>query len=181
MRARPVVVAWVVLLLPLPAPAARGDGGTLRFSGPAGPYRVSVFTAPEPLRVGTADVSVLVQDAAGEAVSGVGVRLTLTHLDGGAEVSAAATPEAAVNKLLRAAEVDLPAAGRWRLGVVIDGPGGRGHCGVDLEVAPPLPRWRELWPWVAWPAVPVALFALREFIRERRRGAPAGRRGGCCE
>ena len=44
------------------AAPARGDGGTVRISERAGPYRVTVFTSPSPLRAGPVDVSVLVQD-----------------------------------------------------------------------------------------------------------------------
>jgi hypothetical protein len=49
-----------------------------------------------------------------------------------------------------------------------------------LEVAGKPPRWVELWPWIAWPAVVVLLFAVRERLvcqrRERggRRSAVVG-------
>lgn len=157
----------LVLLLLAPG-LARGDGGRLRLSERAGPYRVSVFTSPEPLRVGGADVSVFVQDGAGTAVADAQVRITLTPVGGSGQVlSAEATQEAAVNKLLRAAAVDLTAAGTWRLVVEVEGPSGPARCAVDLEVGPPLPRWIEWWPWIAWPVVPVVLFVLHQRLRVR--------------
>jgi hypothetical protein len=161
-------------LLLAAAGVARGDGGTVRLSEQVGPYRVSVFTAPEPLRVGAADVSVFVQDSAGAAVAEARVRITLTPPGGnGAVLSAEATQEAATNKLLRAATLDLPAAGAWRLAVEVEGPRGSGRCAVDIEVGPPLPGWVEWWPWVAWPAVPVLLFALHQWLKVRGTARPA--------
>ncbi len=162
----------MLVLLLAAAGSARGDGGTLRLSERAGPYRVSVFTAPEPLRVGPADVSVFVQDAgSGAAVGDAVVRLTLTPAAGGRGLSCDATAEQAVNKLLRAAAVELPAAGTWDLEVDVEGPAGAARCGVTLVVGEPLPRWRQMWPWYTWPAVPVVLFVLYHLRR------PPGREG----
>ncbi len=161
------------LLVVLAASSARGDGGTLRLSERAGPYRVSVFTSPEPLRVGPADVSVLVQDAgSGAPIADAVVRLTLSPADReGATLTSTATAEQAVNKLLRAAAVDLPAAGPWRIEVEVEGPGGPAHCGVAVMVAEPLPRWRQMWPWFTWPVVPIVLFVLHQ-LRRPRGGPP---------
>jgi hypothetical protein len=161
-------------MLALAAPA-RGDGGTLRLSERAGPYRVSVFTDPEPLRVGSADVSVLVQEAgSGAPVADAVVRLTLRPAAGdGAVLSYTATAEQAVNKLLRAAAVEFPAAGPWRIAVDVEGPRGPARCAVEVHVATPLPRWRQMWPWFSWPAVPIVLFVLHQLLRQRGRGRPA--------
>jgi hypothetical protein len=161
----------VLGLVVLAARPARGDGGTLRLSERVGPYRISVFTSPEPLRAGPADVSVFVQDAdSGSSLADAVVHLTLTP-DGrqGAAVSCTATAEQAVNKLLRAASVDLPAAGPWRIDVDVEGPRGSAHCEVTVMVAEPLPRWRQMWPWFTWPAVPIVLFVLHQFRRQRGR------------
>jgi hypothetical protein len=150
--------------------SARGDGGTLRLSERVGPYRVSVFTSPEPLRVGPADISVFVQDAESGAPVAAAVRLTLTPGGGGEGLSCPATAEQAVNKLLRAAAVDLPAAGPWRIEVDVEGPRGPAHCEVAVMVAEPLPRWRQMWPWYTWPAVPIVLFVLYQLGRRDREG-----------
>jgi hypothetical protein len=158
-------------LIVLATGPARGDGGTLRLSERVGPYRISVFTSPEPLRVGPADVSVFVQDAdSGSAVATAGVHLTLAPAGReGPALSYTATADQAVNKLLRAASLDLPAAGPWRIAVDVEGPRGPALCGVPVLVAEPLPRWRQMWPWFTWPAVPIVLFVLHQLRRQRGR------------
>ncbi len=168
-----------LFLLALAAPA-RGDGGTLRLSERAGPYRVSIFTAPEPLRVGPADISVLVQDAgSGAPVADVVVRLPLwpAEASGGRQAAEAllytATTKQAVNKLLRAAAVEFPTARPWRIAVDIEGPRGPAYCAVEVDVAGPLPRWRQMWPWFSWPVVPIILFILHQLLRPRSRERPA--------
>jgi hypothetical protein len=44
-----------------------------------------------------------------------------------------------------------------------------------VEAAEPLPAWRSLWPWVAWPAVAVVLFSVHQVLvrRKVRFSAPA--------
>ena len=39
------------------------DGGSPLFAGTKGGYQITVFAAPTPLRAGSVDISVLVQDA----------------------------------------------------------------------------------------------------------------------
>ena len=159
--------ALILLVLALRPGAARGDGGAVRLAQQAGPYRVTVFTAPTPLRAGPVDVSVFVQDGAGAALSDVTVRVTLTR--GGETLEARATHEAATNKLFQAAAFDLPAPGRWRVAVAVEGPRGRAECACEVEAEAPPPRWVELWPWFAWPAVPVVLFVLHQVLARQRK------------
>ena len=59
-----------------PSSFLRADGGTIRLSEQKGNYRITVFTAPTPLRAGPVDISVLVQEAAtGEPAPGVQVTI----------------------------------------------------------------------------------------------------------
>src|SRR5262249_28873210 len=90
----------VCVLVLCPSPAA-ADGGSVRLSEQQGNYRISVFTAPTPVRAGPVDISVLVQDAAtGEVVSGVRVTIKVARRDApGAAVDQPATTAAATNKL----------------------------------------------------------------------------------
>jgi hypothetical protein len=151
-------VAALVLLLH--AAPAIGDGGTVRASEVVGGFRVTVFTNPTPLRAGPADVSVLVQDArTGAAVPGVRVTVR-AELPGQPwnTANAAATPGAATNKLMQAALMELPAAGEWQFTVTVAGEPSE-TVRFAAAVGEPLPKWRAVWPWVAWPAAAVALFA----------------------
>jgi hypothetical protein len=162
--------------------AAHGDGGAVRLSQQAGPYRVTVFTAPTPLRAGPVDVSVFVQDGAGrETLPDVTVRITLTPAGRpGQPLEARASHEAATNKLFQAATFDLPGPGRWQLVVTVEGPRGEARCACEIEAEAPPPRWAELWPWFAWPVVPVVLYVLHQVLGRKGRqghdgrGRPAG-------
>lgn len=78
-----------------------------------------------------------------------------------------ATTAAATNKLFHAAKFDLPDAGRWDVEVLVDGPDGTIVVRCEVDVAGPLPRLVEVWPWIAWPFAVVGLFAIHLF-RVRR-------------
>src|SRR5262249_42525131 len=126
---RPCAIAAVLLAAlahgALPC-AARADGGTVRVWERSGPYPVAVFTSPAPARVGTVDVSVLVQDAGtGEQANGVNITVRAAPRGrlAGAEMLPATT-EAATNKLFRAAAVEVTEPGVWEVEVSVDGPGG---------------------------------------------------------
>jgi len=50
--------------------------------------------------------------------------------------------------------------------------------GGELEAVDPLPRWRELWPWLGWPALAIVLFGIHQaLVRRRSATAPRGRGG----
>jgi hypothetical protein len=161
---------FILALVCLHGTIAVADGGKLQLSQRQGRYQIAVFSSPTPLRVGPVDVSVLLLDAdSGSPVDDAVVKVTATHFDRPAAVVAQlATFDAATNKLFRAATFDLPAAGRWRIETTIGGPQGNGLAAFDVEVAERLPRALALWPWLAWPVIPVALYGLREITSRRR-------------
>ena len=113
---RPMVVGVMFgwLLLAAWCAPAYGDGGMVRLSAKKRGYLITVFTAPTPFRAGPVDISVLVQDAlTGEPTDPrprVTVRMTKP---GQLALEYPATTEAATNKLLHAAQFELPDAGRW--------------------------------------------------------------------
>jgi hypothetical protein len=152
-----------------PSSFLRADGGTVRLSQRAGGYRITVFTEPTPFRAGPVDVSVLVQDAAtGQVVPGAQVTVRAAPSGrGDAAAEYPATTEAATNKLLRAALFELPEAGLWEFEVVVQGPLGVGRARCEVEAAQPWPPWLGFWPWVAWPAVVIALFAVHQLLVRR--------------
>jgi hypothetical protein len=161
-------LAFLALLVP--APLLRADGGALRLSERHGPYRISVFTSPTPLRAGTVDVSVLVQDAdSGDPLPEVRVLVRATPQGRPAEtIEATATSEAATNKLFRAAVFDLPQPGVWQLEVRVEGPHGAASVRLEVEADEAPPRWRTLWPWVGWPLLVVVLFGVHRILARRR-------------
>src|SRR5262245_30327762 len=150
---------------------ADADGGTIRIVEPVGAYIVTVFSAPEPVRVGVADVSVLVQDrTSGSPLLDAQVTLELNPPDAGATPRRLeATRAAATNKLLQAARVDVDRPGTWTMRVSVH----RGSDAVEVQgalpVLPPASTLSDIWPYLALPPLAVALYALRAGLVRRRR------------
>jgi hypothetical protein len=149
----------------------RADGGTIRAHEQVGAYRVTVFTSPTPLRAGPVDVTVLVQDAAtGECVPQVRATVRLTARKTGAFLERPATADAATNKLCLAADFQLPGPGWWDADIAIEGTQGPARVRFGVQADEALPRWQELWPWFAWPALIVLIFSVhRALVRRTRR------------
>jgi hypothetical protein len=150
----------LTLLLAAGASSAYADGGAICLSTESGGYRIVVFTRPTPLRVGAVDVSVLVQDAeTGQALSDATVTVELSLRGGDLRVQQLATRAAATYQLLRAARFELPQPGSYDTCVVVTGSHDMASAEFELKVAPALPRWLAMWPWLLWPVMPIALYA----------------------
>jgi hypothetical protein len=161
-----VVFGW--LFLGTWCARACGDGGAILLSEKSGGYSITVFAAPAPLRAGPVDISVLVQDASsGQPLPQTQVTVRMTK-PGLPAHDFPATHQAATNKLLHAAQFGLPEPGHWHLEVDVEGGLGSSLVGGELQAAAPLPRWLELWPWIGWPALAVAIFALHQALSRRR-------------
>jgi hypothetical protein len=172
-------IAAVVLMATCLAGQALADGGTVRAMQTISDCRVTVFTSPAPLRVGGIDVSVLLQDAAtGELVGDAEIDIVVQPASGlGLTERHRATFDAAKNKLLRAAKLELATVGLHWIIVNIERPNAAPVCvRCSAEIAPPAPRWLELWPWFTWPAGVIALYALRQWQRFRINPDRSGRR-----
>lgn len=114
----------------------------------AGPYRVSVWTQPDPLRVGQVDIVVAVAEppAPDATVEEVGalvldavVKVELKPVGQAGETLAAfATHEASTNKLFYEAILELPAEGRWQVNISVEGAAGSGNADFEVQVLPPL-------------------------------------------
>jgi hypothetical protein len=156
------------------ADSVRADGGTVRFSEVRGAYRLTVFTQPTPLRAGPVDVSVLVQSpATGEPVSDVRVTVRFRPEDRSRpSLSIPATKANATNKLLYAASLELPSPGQWNVEVIVDGPAGSAVGAFPLEAAAATASWWDVIFWIAWPVVPVVLFAWHQVRVRAYRSRP---------
>ena len=168
MRRRAARMAAVFLLA---APAAWPDGGVVRLRERRGALVVTVFTAPDPLRAGPQDVSVLVQDPSGAPVLDAEVTLRFDPPAGPRSGFAVrALHSQATNKLLQAAQVDLGEVGEWRLGVSVRRAGQARDLSCPLPIAPATHRVAALWDVFALPPLMVVLFALNQTLRPRRAG-----------
>ena len=133
-----------------------------------GAYRVTVFTSPTPLRAGPVDVTVLVQDAAtGECIPQARATLRLTARKTGTCLQQPATAEAATNKLCLAAVFHLPEPGWWDVDIAIESAQGSARVRFGVPADEVLPRWQELWPWFAWPALIVLIFSVHRALVRR--------------
>lgn len=140
---------------------AHADGGTVRASLRCGDCQVTVFTSPTPLCAGPIDVSVLTQDCAtGDVLLDDAIDVEIAPRDTpSASSRSRANHAAATNKLLQAAQFDLPYAGRWLFTVKAQSAGESSPICFEVEVGDAPPTWLSMWPWFSWPFLLVVFFA----------------------
>jgi hypothetical protein len=186
-RALGFAIAASIIMLPHQSFA---DGGTLRLSQRWSDRQISVFTSPAVLRAGPIDISVLIQDAqSGRVRTDSTVDVELGALDPPALVlSKTATADAATNKLFKAALFDVSHAGPWKVRIFLRDP----QIPIDsateqtsrdvpaaefeLAIAPPLPAWLDLAPWIGWPFAAIALFGVHQWLAAKSNRATQRRR-----
>lgn len=123
---------------------AHGGGTPQLTNENIGPYWISVWTSPQPVREGQLHVTVAVAEPgeagdqqAGAPVLGADVEIILESRSGGlAAVRAMATNEQSANKLFYEADLLVPVAGDWQALVDVHGPAGAGQGEFDLAVEP---------------------------------------------
>lgn len=169
--ARAALMLSVVLAC---VPAARADGGRVRFRQDAGPFIVTLFTTPDPLTQGHADFSVAVErDGQPGLVEDAQVEFILSPMGGhGKPLVLRASHAAATSKWLQAANFSLPAQGLWRVTVVVRRGSEMGQCSGVVRVGAAGASD------VLWDVLPVPLVGLflvlhqmrkRKYNRERRK------------
>jgi hypothetical protein len=158
----------IVAGLCLAARILLADGGIVQFQKQAGPFFVTVFSAPVPLRAGSADLSVMVQNANDRSeVLDCDVTLALSR-PGDRDIQAHATRAQATNKLLYVAPIVFPSAGSWHLTVEIKRSGDTVRVNGELTILPELPPLIAHWPYFALVPVAVTLFGLNQWLKARR-------------
>lgn len=164
-----------LLLLLACAHVALADGGRLRLHERAGPFTVSLFTTPDPLRVGQADFSVAIEGAGDQGlVEDAQVTFLLTPSDADAPpIVLHASHTASTSRFLQAANFSLPHAGVWRITVVVQRGNESGRCLSEFSVLPAsLIRNQETWDIAAVPLFALLLLVhqwrKRRYVRARR-------------
>ena len=143
------------------------DGGVVRVSETRGPFVLTVFSSPTPLRVGPADISVLVQRGGSrEPILDAEVEVQLAQQ--GSTITAPATRDAATNKLLYAANVVLPTAGAWSLRTVVRHASATAEVSIAIVVDPPVSSVGAFWMYFALPLLVIALFVAHQWLSSRR-------------
>lgn len=165
------LVGFGLVLCLLPSGEASGDGGTVRLKESTGPFVITIFTAPEPLRVGVADLSVLVQaQGDGEPIldAQVSIRLSLPapSVRVGEAITTQASHAQATNKLLYAAAIDLPAPGTAMLRVDVRR-GAEMTVSCALPIAPGPPPFAAVWKYLVIPPAVILVFGLHQWLVRR--------------
>ena len=125
------LVIWIGISLWPVAVNAHGGGTPQLTDAPVGPYRVYVWTSPEPWRVGPAHVTVAVTrslpDGQETPVSDAEVTVAFTPAKRPAEaIRSAAIASVGTQVGFYEADAALPAAGDWQITIEIVGREGKG-------------------------------------------------------
>jgi hypothetical protein len=162
--------------------SAFADGGAVLSQQTSGPYRITLFGSPSPLRAGPADLSVMIQDAkTGAPVLDQSVAIDVTaamnsgstawippccSMDAKTIGAVAATHANAQNKLLYAASIVLPASGQHDVTVRIGGD--KGHSlESKIDVQSPSSPATSYWACLAAPPLLIGIFALNQRLRRK--------------
>lgn len=142
-----VAVLWAVNLVWVAAPLYAHGGGVPRLTGePAGPYRIFVWSQPEPLRVGDIHLSIgLVRaeaegsqaaDALDEPVTDATVTVSLQPVAENARpIRTLAVLQEQLGSYYYEADATLPTAGDWRITIDVSGDLGDGSAAFVGAVA----------------------------------------------
>jgi hypothetical protein len=155
-----------VLALGIWAAAAYGDGGTMLLHQDAGPFTITLFATPQPLRVGTADLSVMVQDRSSQEVL-LDPAIDLTVAAGASQDTVRLARGQASNRLLQAATVHFSKIGKWRLMLVVRRGKDTASLSTECAVEPGRSRAMLVWFYVLLPVGIVLLFVLHQWLKLR--------------
>ena len=160
---RPLLLAAALVAC---AAAMSADGGRLRVHQDAGAFRVAIFSRPEPLVAGPADVSVLGQDRkTGEIVLDAEVTLVVSGPDG-VSVSTPAGRHAR-NRLFYGARLELmPGTSTVEAQIRRGGESASMPTRIDVPGGSAGGAFSP-WPFLVLPPLAVGLFALNRRLRRR--------------
>jgi hypothetical protein len=172
MVSRAFPAAALIAVIAMPSAGARADGGAVRMREAVGPLTLTLFAPPDPIAAGSIDVSVLVQDRTGAPVLDGLVTLRLTSSSGDTDrlLEATATHDAATNKLLYAAWIDV-GAGQWDLRVLVEHGGETARMNVPLSITPATMPLTDYWPHSLLPPIAIVVFAVHQCLVEARRSS----------
>src|SRR5262245_47840960 len=159
------LLTLTVLLIPVRE--ARADGGVIQMTKTAGPFVITVFTTPAPLRAGPVDISVLIQNRENsEPVLNAQVLIQLRK-ETGLLITAQATSATAQNKLLYATTMNIPEAGQWEIEVRVQQDEQTVSVSETIAVAPSRSLLFSHWQNLALPPLVIFLFVLNQWLKRR--------------
>ena len=154
-----------------------GDGGSVLFRQPAGRFVVTLFIASLPVRVGSSDLSVMVEDAStGRPLLDAEVKVALEG-PGGRVDTVRASRANATNKLLYSATPVFSHPGAWMVTVSVRRAGHTGEASGAVPVSPALPAAWRYWPYFAIVPLCIGLFVLHQRLTQQRASLRQPRKG----
>jgi len=167
-----LALSFIICLSLAPQPVF-ADGGTLQISRRYDDHQISVFTSPSALREGPIDISVLVQEfSSGKVCDDATIDVELTALNHPeVALKQTATAGAATNKFFKSAFFNVPQARDWHARIFLNVVPA---CELELSIAPPLPAWIDIAPWLGWPFAAIALFCGHQWLASKNGGYQRG-------
>ena len=163
-------LSLMVVALSAQASPALADGGIVQLQRSSGPFVITVFTAPVPLRAGPADISIMIQDSDNHPVLDARVTVILRreggHGEGGEAINAEARRGQSKNRLLYTALLSLPEAGRWEIEVAVVRNSEETRISGVMVVAPPQSFLLTYWWTLAIPPVAIGLFVINQWLKK---------------
>lgn len=166
-----MISARFITVFLLLTPLLLADGGTLQLQKQSQGFLITLFSSPVPLRAGTGDLSVMVQDANDHTpILDAHVLVHVSRLENGEihEIAIPATHAKATNKMLYAANVPFASAGDWTASVDVAANGKTGSVSGSLHVLPKQPPILAYWPYFVAIPVIIFLFAVNQWLRRKR-------------
>jgi hypothetical protein len=164
---------WASLVMLLPAIVgvanleAHADGGVVQFEKAAGPFVITVFTTPSPLRAGPIDISLMIQSREDQQPLLDCQALVQLRKEGAMSICSEVTHEAARNKLFYGAQVMVPEPGPWKLEVAIKQGDVSINVAGEIIVAPSNPVLLVYWRSLTLPPLFISLFAVNQWLKRR--------------
>lgn len=157
------------LMLAIGASAARADGGAMLLHQDAGAFTVTLFAAPQPLHVGAADLSVMVQDRSnGEILLDPVIDLTVAPAAPSASQQTVRLEKGeASNRLLQAGTMHFSSAGKWRVTLAVRRGNDTAQLSTECTVEPDRSRATLVWFYVLLPVAIILLFVLHQALKLR--------------
>ena len=157
----------VLVSLALMQGAAFADGGKLQASELSGPFVISLYTSPIPLRTGMVELTTLITNSTdGTPVLDAAVQIQLrSEMD--PESVFVMSAKRGGDGLRYFTTPKLKPAGPWSIRIDASSPKGSGTFTHTLAVKEALPIYITLWPVLAFPVIGIAVFALHQRLRKR--------------
>jgi hypothetical protein len=155
---------------------AHADGGTVQFKKSAGPFSITVFTTPSPLRAGPVDIGLMIQSSDNQPLLDCVSEVQLRK-EGEASIRSEATHGSAQNKLFYAAQVRIPRSGVWDLEVTVSRGDDSAKVSGAITLAASNPVLLVYWRSLAIPPILILLFALNQWLKRRTTASQKGEHG----